>query len=87
MTTSRTKTVDKSVTAKILAGLELCVAVYEGDLSYLRSLLESGCPVNSSDYDYRTAAHICCAENLVQAALILYGKLLEILLSFLLATF
>ena len=66
------KAVSKVETSKILAGLELCVAVYEGDLNYLRGLLESGCPVNSSDYDFRTAAHICCAENLVQAALILY---------------
>ena len=56
----------------VLTAIELCVAVYEVDLSYLRSLLESGCPVNAFDYDYRTAAHICCAENLVQAALILY---------------
>ena len=63
---------DRNKTSKILAGLELCVAVYEGDLNYLRGLLESGCPVDAADYDFRTAAHICCAENLVQAALILY---------------
>ncbi len=67
-----TSNVDKTKTNKILAGLELCVAVYEGDLNYLRGLLESGCPVNAADYDFRTAAHICCAENLIRAALILY---------------
>ena len=70
VTSSKSKS--RTETSRILAGLELCVAVYEGDLTYLRGLLESGCPVNASDYDFRTAAHICCADNLVQAALILY---------------
>lgn len=62
----------RAETSRMLSGLELCVAVYDGDLTYLRGLLESGCPVNACDYDFRTAAHICCADNLVQAALILY---------------
>lgn len=66
------KSKSRTETTRILAGLELCVAVYEGDLTYLRGLLESGCPVNACDYDFRTAAHICCADNLVQAALILH---------------
>ena len=57
---------------QISAGLELCMAAYEDDLNYLRLLLKFGCPVNASDYDKRTAAHICCAENLLNSALILF---------------
>ena len=57
--------------SRLLAGLEMCLASYEGDVSYLRLLLRFGCPVNAGDYDGRTAAHICCAENLLPAALVL----------------
>jgi ankyrin repeat protein/CRP-like cAMP-binding protein len=56
---------------RMLAGLELCMAAYEDDTRYLRTLLQFGCPVNSSDYDGRTAAHICCAGNLLSPALTL----------------
>ena len=44
-------------------GLELCVAAFQGDITYLKALLEGGCPVGAADYDLRTAAHISCAEN------------------------
>ena len=30
-----------------------------------------GCPPNACDYDFRTAAHICCAEDSLQTALVL----------------
>ena len=45
--------------------MELCVAVYEKDTTYLRCLLDAGSPVNATDYDFRTAAHIACAENFI----------------------
>lgn len=68
---SHEKSKELSNKNRISAGLELCMAAYEDDLNYLRLLLKFGCPVNASDYDRRTAAHICCAENLLSSVLLL----------------
>ena len=37
----------------LIAGLELCLATHEKDFSYLKLLLEFGCPANATDYDSR----------------------------------
>lgn len=58
--------------SRISSGVELCMAAYDKDIAYLRLLLKFGCDVNSVDYDGRTAAHICCAENLLTAILVLH---------------
>lgn len=44
------------------AASTLCQAVFDGDSTLLRRLLEAGTPVNASDYDKRTASHIAAAE-------------------------
>jgi hypothetical protein len=62
----------ETTTSKGPDDLRLHAAVYANDLSYVRNLLESGFPANACDRDLTTAAHICCRDNLVQAALILY---------------
>ena len=62
----------KGVKLRLYAAAELCLAVYEGgDYSYLRLLLKCGCSPDATDYDMRTAGHICCGDNLLAAALIL----------------
>lgn len=67
-TVSRKGSHEKS---RILAGSELCWAAQEGDSTYLRHLLEFGCPPNSCDYDARTAAHLVCCNNLLSTLIVL----------------
>lgn len=61
-----------SMKTRIFAGLELCLAASEGETAYMRLLLRFGCPPNAGDYDMRTAAHICCCENNIAAATVLF---------------
>jgi len=49
----------------------LCQAVFDGDSTFLRRLLEAGVPPSSADYDKRTAAHIAAAEGNLSAFRIL----------------
>ena len=64
--------VEIGLQSRIMAGLELCLAVYENDCHYVRLLLEFGCPINATDYDLRTAAHLACSEGSLQMALLLF---------------
>jgi ankyrin repeat protein len=57
---------------RVPAGAELCHAVFERRHSYLRLLLDFGCSVGAADYDFRTAAHLACAENDLPACLLLH---------------
>lgn len=50
---------------------ELCTCVSEGNLPLLRRLVSAGVPVNSADYDKRTALHISAAEGNLQAVRLL----------------
>ena len=40
----------------------LCAASYDGNIEEIKQLLKRGVPVNSSDYDRRTALHIAASE-------------------------
>jgi ankyrin repeat protein len=53
------------------AASTLCQAVFDGDSTLLRRLLEAGTPVNAGDYDKRTASHIAAAEANLSAFRIL----------------
>jgi ankyrin repeat protein len=57
--------------AESLAASVICQAVFDGDILFLRRLLRAGIPVNSADYDKRTAAHIAAAEGNVAALKVL----------------
>jgi ankyrin repeat protein len=61
--------------SRIRAYHMLVQTIYDRNIARLRLLLRFGCSVNVSDYNKETPAHICCAENFVQEALILleYG--------------
>jgi ankyrin repeat protein len=63
-----------------LAASTLCQTVYDNDLLTLRRLLRAGMPVNASDYDNRTAAHIAAAEGNLEAlkALVEFGANLSL---------
>ena len=50
-----------------LAASVLCQAVFDGDSTLLRRLLQAGIPVNAADYDKRTACHIAAAEGNLSA--------------------
>lgn len=54
------------------AASTLCQAVFDGDVTLLRRLLDAGTPVNASDYDKRTATHIAAAEDNLSAFRELY---------------
>eukprot|EP01138_Halocafeteria_seosinensis_P005992 gb/GECG01006125.1/.p1 GENE.gb/GECG01006125.1/~~gb/GECG01006125.1/.p1 ORF type:complete len:828 (+),score=76.02 gb/GECG01006125.1/:1-2484(+) len=41
----------------------LCAASHNGDINEIRHLIRRGIPVNSSDYDRRTALHIAASEG------------------------
>ena len=49
------------------AASTLCQAVFDGDSTLLRRLLETGTPVDAGDYDKRTASHIAAAEGNLSA--------------------
>lgn len=49
----------------------LCQAVFDGDILLLQRLIKAGIDVNSSDYDFRTPAHIASAEGNVSALRVL----------------
>ena len=49
----------------------LCQAVFDGDILLLKRLVQAQIPVNASDYDKRTAAHIAAAEGNVSAMRVL----------------
>ena len=66
--TSRHGSKEKSM---INAGSELCWAAQAGDNTYLRHLLEFGCPVDACDYDARTCAHLAACGNLLPTTIIL----------------
>ena len=63
-----------------LAASSLCQAVFEGDSTLLRRLLEAGTPVNAVDYDMRAAIHIAAAEGNLSAmrALCSHGANLDL---------
>eukprot|EP00850_Spirogloea_muscicola_P007330 SM000037S13465 [mRNA] locus=s37:43200:49998:+ [translate_table: standard] len=44
---------------------ELCNAVMNGNIDYVRRLLENGVDPNSADYDLRTPLHVAAAEGYV----------------------
>ena len=51
--------------------LQLCQAVFDGDILLLKRLLQAGIDKNAADYDKRTAAHIAAAEGNVAAIRVL----------------
>ena len=55
----------------LLAGGEMCQAAFCGNVDLLRRILEFGAAPNSCDYDRRTAAHLACAEGMVDVAVLL----------------
>jgi ankyrin repeat protein len=54
-----------------LAASVICQAVFDGDSTLLRRLLQAGIPVNAADYDKRTASHIAAAEGNLSALRVL----------------
>ena len=54
-----------------LAASSLCQAVFDGDSTLLRRLLEAGTPVNARDYDMRAASHIAASEGNLSALRVL----------------
>ena len=46
-----------------LAASTLCQAVFDGDITLLKRLLNASIQVNASDYDRRTASHIAASEG------------------------
>jgi len=46
-----------------LAASTLCQAVFDGDITLLKRLLNASIQVNASDYDKRTASHIAASEG------------------------
>ena len=63
-----------------LAASSLCQAVYEGDSTLLRRLLDAGTPVDAVDYDMRAAIHIAACEGNISAFRVLcnHGANLEL---------
>jgi ankyrin repeat protein len=54
-----------------LAASMLCQTVMDGDILFLRRMLQANINVNAADYDKRTAAHIAAAEGNVAALRVL----------------
>lgn len=48
------------------AAAEMCRHSRRGDLERVRTLLETGCPINAADYDGRTALHLSASEGNVK---------------------